>query len=51
MNSLVVDYMARNLTPHHYPINDEQLPDMRQCLQLLEELHTCLKDGKKVAIQ
>ena len=51
VHTLLVEYAERNFTPHHYPLHAEHLPNMSQCLQLLEDIYTCLQSGRKTAIQ
>ena len=51
VHTLLVEYVERNFTPHHYPLHADHLPNMSQCLQLLEDIYTCLQSGRKTAIQ
>lgn len=51
VHTLLVEYVERNFTPHHYPLHADHLPNMSQCLQLLEDIYTCLRSGRKTAIQ
>lgn len=50
VRSLLIDYAEREFIPHHFPIDDDHLPDMKQWLQLLQDIFSRLQSGRKIAI-
>lgn len=49
--NLLEEYRARGFVLHHYPLEDDHVPDMQHCLDILESLYVCLKEGRKTALQ
>ena len=55
VENLLEEYWMRGFTVHNYPLENEQVPSMETCLELLvnlySSLYSSLKRGNKVAIQ
>ena len=51
VNTLIVDYVMNGFTAHHCPINEEQMPSILECAQIIDDIHTSLRTGRKVLIQ
>ena len=50
-DNLLSEYCKRGFTAHYFPLECEQVPSMQTCLKLLEDIHSSLQRGHKVAIQ
>lgn len=51
MCDLLEKYRTKGFGAYHYPLDDEQIPDMHHCLELLEKLYLSLVKGNRPVIQ
>ena len=46
---MVEDYRKKGFAVHHYPMAEE--PAVVQCIELLQDLHSCLQKSRKTLVQ
>ncbi|CAG5126847.1 unnamed protein product [Candidula unifasciata] len=47
---LLEKYSEHEITVHHYPVNDGQVPPMEDLMKIIEDLRVCLMMGKRTVV-